>query len=178
MAGVEHRAHNHDSVGTSLGGGSDLMYATSRQIVAGCSAPPNDGIPFGRPSAIDRKMSASAPPYRQRPSVRLGPTAPTAPPPWQPSQFMLVNNAAPSSAAFGLCASELTTRSAGGMRPPANTRLSWREITSALSGLFAAVDAGGTALCSRQAPAAVTAASKASVTRACRAITLIRWRLR
>src|SRR6476661_401242 len=64
------RSCYHDSVGTSLGGGSDLMYATSRQIIAGCSAPPKDGIPFGRPSAIERKMSASAPPYLHRPSVR------------------------------------------------------------------------------------------------------------
>jgi hypothetical protein len=30
------------------------MYATNRQIMGGGNAPPNDGIPFGRPSAIER----------------------------------------------------------------------------------------------------------------------------
>jgi hypothetical protein len=48
------RSSYHDSVGASFGGGSDLMYATNRQITAGCNAPPNEGIPFGRPSAIER----------------------------------------------------------------------------------------------------------------------------
>lgn len=55
-------ASAHDSVGTSFGGASDLMYATSRQIIGGWSTPANAGIPFGRPSAIERKMSASLPP--------------------------------------------------------------------------------------------------------------------
>jgi hypothetical protein len=64
MAASRYRllSSTHDSVGTSFGGASDLMYATSRQIIGGCSTPPNAGIPFGRPSAIERKMSASPPP--------------------------------------------------------------------------------------------------------------------
>src|SRR5512140_3081247 len=75
---------------------------------------------------------------------------------------MLVKSVAPSSAAFASCASVFETRSAGGVSPPANTRSSWREITSAFSALFAVVDAGGTALSFLHAPAASTTAASAA----------------
>ena len=45
---------------------------------------------------MDWYSAASVPPYRQRPSTRLGPTHPVAPPPWHPSQFIDVKILAPS----------------------------------------------------------------------------------
>jgi hypothetical protein len=63
----------------SCAGASDCRYVTSLQIASGGRMPPNAGMPRGRPSWIDRKIAPSDPPYRHRPSARLGPTAPTAP---------------------------------------------------------------------------------------------------
>src|SRR5579872_1660249 len=68
---------------------------------------------------MEEKISPAEPPYRQRPSARLGPTQPVAPPPWQPSQFIAVNSAAPAVTAAVSPAYGFVSVAPRGTAPPA-----------------------------------------------------------
>jgi hypothetical protein len=48
---------------------------------------------------MEWKIAPSLPPYRHRPSARLGPMLPTAPPPWHPRQLNPAKKRLPSSTA-------------------------------------------------------------------------------